>query len=279
MKPSKDTSSKLLRMAHVHETATIHPEAVIARDVEIGPYTTIGKDVEIGRGTNIGPHVILEGKTTIGRNNSIYHGAVLGSCSDASGCRETEAGRLLIGDGNTIRENVIINAGHADRETVVGNGNFIMAYCHISSNCQLGDDLIIGNAVHAGEGVVIEDRAVIAGLSTIKEAVRVGKIAMVGGHSQVDRDVPPYILVDGHQDLRIKVNIIGLRRNGFKPEMRKEIKRVYKIVYRSGRDMTQAVKKIKRVIDNSSSSCEEMRYFLDFLLDSQQGIVTRKARG
>ncbi|MFW5985244.1 MAG: acyl-ACP--UDP-N-acetylglucosamine O-acyltransferase [Halanaerobiaceae bacterium] len=271
MDSSKNHEHKLLRMAQVHETATIHPEAIISRDVEIDPYVTIGENVEIGKGTVIGPHVVLDGQTVIGKNNRIYHGAALGVKSE----NRDEKGSLFVGDNNIIRENVTIQAGSEGQKTKIGNNNFIMAYCHVTENCRLGNNIIMSNAVNLGKNVVIEDQAQIGGLSTLQDNVRVGRIAMVGGHSRINSDIPPYLLVDGHHNLRVKVNVIGLRRNGFKPWLRKEIKKIYKIVYRSGFSVEEAIEKIREEISDCES-CTEIKEFIDFLENSSKGIVNCK---
>ena len=260
-------NSNLLRMADIHKTATVHPEARIARDVEIGPYTIIGSNVEISGGTKIGPHVIIEGSTVIGKNNNIYHGAALGIKPD--NLKDSIRGCLLIGDNNTIRENVTINSGTEEKNTIIGSNNFIMAYCHIACNCKLGDNIIISNAVNLGKEVVIEDKAVIAGISSIEDHVKIGKIAMVGAHSRISDDVPPYILVDGHQPMRVKVNVIGLRRNGFQPELRKKIKKIYKLVFRSGLARKTAIKAIEREV-SAGQLGGEIEYFLDFIKNTEK---------
>ncbi|MFW6308967.1 MAG: acyl-ACP--UDP-N-acetylglucosamine O-acyltransferase [bacterium] len=260
---------KVIPMAKIHETAVIHPEAEIGRNVKIGPYTTIESKVKIGENTVIGPHVVIKENTTIGKNNKIYHGAAIGTPAHKIE-KESETKKVLIGDNNTIRENVTINRGQATGNGVtrIGNDNFIMAYCYIGSNCQVGNNIIITNATHLGEKVLVEDKAVIAGLSEIKAGVRIGKIAMIGAHSQVVKDVPPYILADGHPARIKNINVIGLRRNGFKPELRKEIKKLFKILYCSELGRKDAVKKMEKEIRTGA----EINHFLDFLKTVKNGI-------
>jgi len=276
VKSSNNAQDNLLHMAHVHDTATIHPEAEIGSNVKVGPYTIIGEEVKIGSDTEIGPHVVLQGNITVGKNNHIYHGAVLGVNSQNT--KTNKGVSLEIGDNNIIRENVTIYTGGKNEVTRIGSDNFIMAYCRIAEGCQLGDNIIISNAVCFGSGVIVEDRAVIAGLCTVKEQVRIGKIAMVGGHSRVDKDVPPYMLVDGHNPLRIKVNIIGLRRNEFDPHLRKLVKKLYKIVYRSGQNynIEESISNIQEQIDSSDFG-PEINHFIAFLKKSQLGIVRNKS--
>ena len=261
---------KVVRMAKIHDTAVIHPEAKIGRNVEIGPYTTIGENVEIKENTVIGPHVVIDGWTTIGKNNEIYHGATIGIAPQVKDF-DGEKSEVVIGDNNTIRENVDIHRGtnSGGGETRIGNNNFIMAYCHIANDCQLGDNIIMTNASHLSGQVKVDDKAVIAGLTEIEKGVRIGTIAMVGAHSRVINDVPPYILVDGHPAQVKNINVIGLRRNGFKPALRKQLKCIYKILYRSDLNIKAAIKKMEQEIDYS---CEELEHFLEFLRTVEGGI-------
>lgn len=261
--------SKILQMADVHETAMVSPKAKVGKNVEIGPYTIIGDNVEIGEGTTIGPHVVIEGWTIIGKNNDIYHGATIGE--DPQNIQYNgEKTHLFIGDNNIIRENVTIHRGTEEGggETRIGSNNFIMAYCHVAHDCQLGNNIVMTNSATLGGHVTIEDNAVIAGLTTIHQYVRIGKTAMVGAHSKVVKDIPPYVLVDGSPARVNGINVIGLRRNGVKPELRKEIKRAYKILYRSDYSFSEAVVKMDQELDAS----EEIEHFLRFLRNVQRGI-------
>ena len=266
MEASQTQKSNLLRIAAIHRTAAIHPEAKIAKHVKIGPFTTIGKNVELLPGTEIGPHVVIKGPTIIGKNNHIYHGTVIGAISDPE--KTPEPGQIIIGDNNIIRENVTIYQGTKDKNTWIGSNNFIMAYCNITEDCCLGENIIISNAVNLDSNVVIEDQAVIAGLSSVHQGVRIGRIAMVGAHSDVREDVPPYILVDGHPARGKQINVIGLRRNGFKPELRKEIKMIFKILYRSRLEIGESIIRINKEFKKSS----EIDYFIKFLVDVNKGI-------
>ena len=261
--------SKVIQMSDIHEKAVVSPNAKIGKNVEIGPYTVIGDNVEIGEGTTIGPHVVVEGWTIIGKNNKIYHGASIGE--DPQNIQyDGEKTHLFIGDDNTIRENVTIHRGTEEGggETRIGSNNFIMAYCHVAHDCQLGNNIVMTNSATLGGHVTIEDNAVIAGLTTIKQYVRVGKTAMIGAHSKIVKDVPPYVLVDGSPARVNGINVIGLRRNGVKPKLRKEIKRAYKILYRSDFNFSEAVDKMDQELDAS----EEIEHFLRFLRNVQRGI-------
>ena len=262
-----DTNSRVVPMAKIHSTAIIPAGAEIGRNVEIGPYTTLGENVTIGEDTVIGPHVVIKGKTVIGKNNEIFHGTSIGGGSEEDG----EKKDIIIGDNNTIRENVTIHSGGGagtSSTTRVGDDNFIMAYCYIGSNSEVGSNIIITNASHLASEVIVEDQAVIAGLTEIEAGVRIGKIAMIGAHSRVTKDVPPYIMADGHPARVKNINVIGLRRNGFKPSLRKEIKKMFKILYQSDLDLKSAAAKMEREIE----SCAEIDHFLKFIRSCKKGI-------
>jgi len=261
--------AKILQIADVHETAIIYPGAKINRNVEIGPYSIIGENVEIGEGSKIGPHVVIDGWSSIGKNNQIFHGASVGMIPQDLKF-EGEKSFVNIGDNNIIRENVTIHRGTEEggSETRIGNNNLIMAYCHVAHDCQLGNNIIMSNAVNLAGHVYIEDNAVIAGLTGVHQFVRVGKMAMIGAHSKVVKDVPPYILVDGRPATVNGINVVGLRRNGIKPDLRREIKRAYKFLYRSNLNITEAIEKM----DQELNASKEIEHFLRFLRNVQRGI-------
>lgn len=260
---------KVFHLGNIHKTAIINPGAKIGKNVAIGPYSVIGENVEIGDDTVIGPHVVIDGWTKIGKNNQIFHGASVGLPPQDLKYKG-EKTYLFIGDNNIIRENVTIHRGTEEGggETWIGNNNLIMAYCHVAHDCQLGSNIIMSNATNLAGHVVIEDNAVIAGLTGVHQFVRIGKMAMVGAHSKVTKDVPPYILVDGHPARVNGINVVGLRRNGVNPDLRREIKRAYKILYRSNLNISQAVEKMDQELDAS----EEIEHFLRFLRNAQRGI-------
>ena len=261
-----DKDKKVLNISDKYQKAYIHPQAEIGKNVEIGPFTTIGPNVKIGDNTEIGSHVMIQGDTFIGEGNKIYHGASLG----ISSIKDNKDDYLFIGDNNIIREYVSIESGSAsgNGETKIGNDNMIMAYCHISANSNLSSNIIMSNATSLGEEVMVEDHAVIAGMTNVKEHVRIGRIAMVGAHSNVLKDIPPYIIVDGHPGQVSGINIIGLRRNEMKPAVRKEIKRAYKILYRSDLDINEAIIEM----DNKLNADQEIEHFLRFLRNVKRGI-------
>ncbi|NLK08373.1 MAG: acyl-ACP--UDP-N-acetylglucosamine O-acyltransferase [Firmicutes bacterium] len=269
MKPSSRESRIVPIRSKIHPTAIVDPNAVIGPEVEIGPFAIIGPEVEIGAGTIIGPRAVIEGWTVIGNNNKIYTGAVVGN--DPQDLKfQGEKTRLFLGDNNIVREYATISRGTAGGlgETRIGSNNLIMSYVHIAHDCQVGDHAVIAHASGIAGHVVIEDRVVIGGLAGIHQFTKIGRMSMVGAHTMVVKDVPPFIIVDGNPAKPYGINIVGLRRNGLSPELRTEIKRAYKILYRSNLSVAQAVEQMEQELPGNA----EIDHLLRFLRSSDRGI-------
>ena len=253
----------------IHPTAIVHPKARIGSNVKIGPFAVIGEHVEIGDGCIIGPHVVIEGRTTIGRNNRIYAGACLGIEPQHLNYRGEDT-TLIIGDNNIIREYATLCRGTVagGGETRIGNDNMIMTNVHIGHDVHIGNGVILTHATGLAGHVVIEDRATIGGLVGIHQFTRVGTMAMVGAHSYVNKDVPPYLLVTGNPAHVYGVNITGLRRNNISPEVRREIQRAYKILYRAGYNVSQALEQMEREL----TGIQEIEHLLRFVRQAERGI-------
>lgn len=253
----------------IHPTAIVHPGAQIGVGVEIGPYAIVGQNVVIGDETHVGPHCVLEGWTQIGRGNKIYTGAVVGSEPQDLKFRG-EKSYVFVGDGNMIREYATISRGTegGGGETRMGNNNLIMSYVHVGHDVQLGNNCILGHGTGIAGHVIIEDRVVIGGIVGVHQFAKIGRMAMVGAHTMVSKDVPPYTLVDGDPAKVYGVNIVGLRRNGLTPEARMEIQRAYRILYRSGLNVSQAIEVMERELAGSA----EIDHFLRFLRSADRGI-------
>ncbi|GAB6099450.1 acyl-ACP--UDP-N-acetylglucosamine O-acyltransferase [Halanaerocella petrolearia] len=265
----QDNVINLNNGGQIHQTAVVHPDAKIGEDVEIGPYSVIGEHVEIGKGTEVGSHAVIKGWTKIGKNNKIFNSASIGQEPQDlkfSG----EKSFVEIGDNNTVREFATIHRGTEDggNLTKIGNDNLIMAYCHVAHDCKLGNGIIMSNSTNLAGHVVVEDAVVIGGLVGVHQFVRIGEMAMIGGTSKVVKDVPPYILADGHPASVNGINIVGLRRNGVDPETRRKIKEAYKILYRSNLNTNQAIDEMEEELDSSSM----VENFLRFLRNAQRGI-------
>ncbi len=253
----------------IHETAIVHPGAIIGSDVKIGPFSIIGEHVEIGEGTEIGAHVVIEGWTTIGKNNKIYTGAIVGN--DPQDLKyKGEKSYLFIGDNNIIREYATISRGTegGGGETRIGSNCLIMSYVHVAHDCQIGNQVIIAHGSGIAGHVTIEDKAVLGGLCGIHQFTKVGRMAMVGAHTMVTKDVPPYILVDGNPAKAYGINIVGLRRNGLSPETRAEIKRAYRLLYRSNMTISEAIEHMEQELAGSP----EVDHLLRFLRSADRGI-------
>ena len=255
-------------MLDIHPTAVVHPKAEIAADVVIGPYAVIGADVRIGEGTWIGAHVVLEGRTTIGRGNRIFHGAVLGAVpQDLKYRGETTAVR--IGDHNTIREYATIHLACVEGEsTVVGNRTLIMAYAHVAHNCRIGSGVILANSVHLAGHVTVFDHAIIGGVVPVHQFVRIGSYAIIGGGFRVPKDIPPFVRAGGYPLRVIGLNTVGLERHGFDEERRLVLKRAYRILYRSGLNVSQAVDRLRAEF----GADDDVRTLVDFIAASERGI-------
>ena len=200
----------------VHPAAVVDPRAELASGVIVGPGAVIGPEVKIGPDTWIGPHVVLDGRLTLGANNRVFPGACLGLEPQDLKYRGAPT-EVVIGDANTIRESVPINrATEEGEQTRIGDHNLLMAYCHLGHNCELGNGIVMSNGIQVAGHVVVEDRAVIGGCLGIHQFVHIGSLAMVGGMTRVDRDVPPYCLAEGHPGRLRGLNRVGLRRSGLK---------------------------------------------------------------
>ena len=262
---------------NIHHTAIVDKDAIIEDNVVIGPYVVIGKNVTIKNGTQIvGPNVLIDGWTTIGRDCKIFPGAVIGlepQDLDFKGGRSY----VSIGDRNIIREHVTIHRGTVEETaTVIGNDNFIMANAHIAHNCLIGNEINIVNYAGITGYVTIEDGAFISGLSAIHQFTRIGTIAMVGGSSKLVKDVPPYVMVDGHPARAIGLNFVGLRRAGVELKVRKELKQAYYLLYNSKLNVTQAIKAIRQEV----ASSPQVDHLVNFLENpSKKGICGPSRNG
>ncbi len=221
---------------NIHEFADVSPKAELGKGVTVGSGAVIGPDVIVGPNTWIGPNVIIEGKVNIGANNKIFPGACIGlEPQDLKyGGDSTD---VLIGDSNTFRECVTINRATFEGEkTIVGNQNLLMAYSHLGHNCEIGNSVVIANSVQIAGHVVVADRAVIGGCLGIHQFVHIGYLAMVGGMTRVDRDVPPYCLAEGHPGRMRGLNKVGIKRQNIDKENKEEylqLKRIWNLLFKS----------------------------------------------
>jgi len=250
-------------MTNIHPTAVIDPGARLHPTVTVGPYSVIGPGVEVGEGTTIGPHVVLQGPSVFGRNNRIFQFASLGA-EPQDKKYAGEPTRLVVGDGNTIREYVTMNRGTTQdlQETRVGSDNWIMANCHIAHDCVVGDHTILANGVILAGHVTVEDWAILGGYVAVHQFSRLGEHCFVGGGSEVERDIAPWVMSVGHPAQPRGINKEGLRRRGFKPDEIEAIEDLYKLVFRSEKLMAD-VKKELAARAASSPWAKQMAEFIE----------------
>lgn len=258
----------------VHETAVIHPKAVIEDSVEIGPFAVVEEDTVIKSGTRIYSHAVIRKGTRIGRNCEIHHGAVLGDTpQDTKFGGETSY--LIIGDGNIIREFATLHRASGEGgETVIGDNNMLMAQTHVAHNCRIGNNSVMANLATLGGHCVVEDRVFIGGLAGAHQFVRIGSMAMVGGGSILFEDVPPYMTsAGGYRPFICGLNTVGLLRNELSGETRSELKKAYRIMYKSGNSSLKLA--IARISEELKPT-EEVKHLLDFLKNTKRGICRGK---
>jgi UDP-N-acetylglucosamine acyltransferase len=249
-------------MARIHETALVDPAAQVADDVEIGAFSIIGPKVSIGPGSWIGPHVVVTGRTTIGRNTRIFQFASIGE-EPQDKKYAGEDTELIIGDNNTIRELCTFSRGTAQGggKTVIGNDNWIMACVHIAHDCLLGDNIIMANNASLAGHVTVGDWAILSGYSLIHQFCNVGEHSFTSFASHVNQSIPPYVTVSGEKARAKGVNTEGLKRRGYTPEQIQQVRRAYKVLYRSGLSLEEAKAQLAAMADGHG----EIKPLVDFL--------------
>jgi UDP-N-acetylglucosamine acyltransferase len=254
----------------IDSRAVVSPQAHIAADVQIGPFTVIGAEVSIGAGTWVGPHVVINGPTRIGSDNKIYQFASLGDAPQDKKYNG-EPTRLEIGDRNVFRESVTVNRGttHDKGVTHIGNDNLLMAYSHVAHDCHLGDQIVMANCATLGGHVEIGDWVTMGGLSAVHQHTKVGAYCFIAHNAAVTRDVPPYVMAVGRPAVPHSVNTVGLQRRGFSPEQVLNIRRAYRLLYRSGLKLKAAVEELERW----AATQPEIAPFVEFIKRSSRSIV------
>jgi len=257
----------------IHPTAIVSPEARLAADVEVGPWAMIGPEVELGPGCKVAARATLEGRVVAGANNSFGIGAIIGGPPQDFAYDPASRSGVIIGSDNVFREYVTIHRGTKDgTDTVVGNGCFLMAGTHLGHNVQMADKVVAANNVLFAGYVQIGKGAVLGGGAVFHQFIRIGQLVMVGGGGRFAKDVPPFCLVEDYNTLT-GINAIGLRRAGLPPETRMEIRRAFRLLFRSGLNVSQALEKAAE----SEWTPESLALF-DFVKTSKRG-VCRPARG
>ena len=233
-------SSVVIPMPKIHETAIIHPSAVLGKNVEIGPYAVVDEEVVIGDGCKLGAHAVIHKYTTVGKNCRFFPGCSIGA--DPQDLKfEEEKTSTVIGDGCVFRECSTVNRATGEgNKTIIGNNILMMAYTHVAHNCIVGSNVIMSNVATLAGHVIVEDRAVIGGLTAVHQFCKIGRNAMVGGMARVAQDVPPFMIVAGDPAFVSGLNSVGLARAGMPQEIRSQLKKAFRILYRSGLPLQEA---------------------------------------
>ena len=251
----------------IHPTAIVDPRAEIDPAAEIGPGVVIEGKVKIAAGTKVLAHAFITSNTTIGPDNIIHPFAVLGNVPQDLSYGGEES-YLKIGKGNTFREGCSVHRGSKEGSaTIIGDSNLLMGYSHIAHDCVVGNRVIMANGALVAGHVHIEDQVFISGNASIHQFVRMGRLSMLGGMARAVKDVPPYMLVGDGDDVIRAINVVALRRAGFGPEVRKKIKRAYKILYRSGLNVSQALEVMEK-----EELGPEVAHLIEFIRGSKRGI-------
>ncbi len=261
-------------MTRIHPTAVVHPGAELDPTVQVGPYAIIGEQVKIGAGTTVGAHAIVEGPTIIGVGNQIFPGAAIGMESQDLKYKGGETW-VKIGDYNRIREYVTINRATGIGEaTTIGNHNLLMAYVHVAHNCTIEDNVKIANATSLAGDVYVESEATISGVLGVHQFVRIGRLSMIGGMTRIQRDVPPFTIVEGTPARVRSLNFVGLERSGFGAEEIAILKKAFRSIYYSHKTILQALDELDLLAEY-----ESVQHLQRFLRASIDGKKDNKRRG
>jgi len=250
--------------------AIIDPKAELAADVHIGPFSIIGSDVVIGAGTRVGPHVVINGPARIGCDNKIFQFSSLGEMPQDKKYRG-EPTLLEIGDRNVIREFCTFNRGteQGGGVTRIGDDNWIMAYVHLAHDCVVGNNTIFANNASLAGHVVIEDHVILGGFSQVHQFCSLGEHSFTAFGSGVAKDVPPFVMVAGHPAAPHGLNVEGLRRRGFSTETIAQLRRAYKLLYRSNLTLKDALAQMREL----AQTTPEVEQMIRFLEKSSRGIL------
>jgi UDP-N-acetylglucosamine acyltransferase len=254
----------------IDSRAVISPQAQIGADVTVGPFSIIGADVVIGAGTWIGPHVVINGPTSLGTGNKVFQFASLGDAPQDKKYAG-EPTRLEIGDRNVFRESVTVNRGttHDKGVTRIGSDNLLMAYSHVAHDCNLGNQIVMANCATLGGHVEVGDWVTMGGLSAVHQHTKIGAYCFIAHNAAVTRDVPPYVMTVGRPAVPHSINSVGLQRRGFTQAEIRNIRRAYKLLYRSGLKLKAAVEELEK----AAVTQEEIRPFVEFIKRSERSIV------
>lgn len=264
-------------MRDIHSTAIVHPGAELGEDVAIGPYAVVDQHVKLGRGTRVGPHAVVTGNTQMGEGNQVFPFAAIGTIPQDLKFRG-EKSFLQIGDRNRFRECVTVNLGTegGGLTTRIGSDNLLMAYTHVGHDCQIGNHCVLANYSGLAGHIVVEDFVILGGYTGIHQFVRVGSHAMTSGGAKVGKDVPPFTIAQGYPARLRGVNLVGLKRRGFKEEVVKALKKTYNLVLGSDLKVQAAIAQARETW-GGIAEVEQLLRFVEASLGSERGFL-RPAR-
>jgi UDP-N-acetylglucosamine acyltransferase len=254
----------------IHPSAIIDDLAGVAEGVSVGPFCVIGPKVEIGAGTVIGPHVVIRGPTRIGRENRIFQFASIGE-DPQDKKYQGEITRLEIGDRNVIREYSTVHRGTIQDKAVtrIGDDNLLMAYTHVAHDCVIGNGVIMANGASLAGHVTVDDCAILGGFSLVHQFCRIGRYSFSGMGSVISRDIPPYVMVGGSPTRPRGINSVGMERRGFDADSILQIKRAFKLIYKSRLKLEEAIESLASMAEQST----EVLPLLEFLKQSGRSII------
>ena len=258
-----------MKGSRIHPTAIISPDAEIAEDVDIGAFAIVGDGCSIGAGSVIAPRVTLERNVTLGRSVKVGVGTVLGGAPQDLKYAGEET-TVEVDDGTMIREYATINRGTAHSfKTTVGKNCLLMSYVHIAHDCRIGNGVILSNVVQLAGHVAIEDKAIISGMSAVHQFARIGRHSFIGGMSRVSKDIPPFLKAVGNPVKLYGLNTVGLQRSGMDEATILELKRAYRLLFRSDLNLTQAIERAQSDLE----SLPEVQELIRFVEASERGVV------
>lgn len=250
--------------------AIVHANAELADDVKVGPFTVIGPDVQIDSGTEIGPHVVIKGPTTIGKDNTIYQLSSIGEDPQDKKYAD-EITRLQIGDRNVIREFCTMHRGTQQDQgvTLIGDDNLFMAYTHVAHDCVIGNHVIMANGASIAGHVHLGDHAILGGFTLVHQFTQIGEYSFSAMGSAVTQDIPPYVMVGGRPTRPHGINSVGMERNGKSPEVIRQIRQAYKILYKNNLRLEDAIEEMEGMAGESN----ELSNMVSFLRNVTRGIL------
>ncbi len=255
--------------AKIHPTAIVDAKAQIGNDVEIGPWAYVGPHCVVGDGSVVQMRATLEEHVILGPKVTVGIGTVLGGRPQDLKFKG-EVTTVEIGEGTTLREYLTINRGTSESfKTTVGKNCFLMSYVHLAHDCHVGDGVIISNGTQLAGHVKVDERAIISGLCAVHQFAKIGRYAFIGGASRISKDIPPFVKAVGNPVQLYGLNSVGLQRSGFKDEVVSELKKAYRLFFRSDMNITQALEKAVEL-----TQYDEVKAFVAFVEASGRGVVT-----